>query len=947
MFVFSKIRCEISDPIVRGLTLLSGSERTIVSVLKSIQTVVTVWLVCSFFAFPSFGQLTDEKDSKISDLQDFDIAFEKGRQQLSSGDVAAAIATVSPSIEWAFTEDNLNSVYRCRELWMALNFKVGAVNEVCEVAEASYEELMGIEGGFKYQVRALALWIAVVEGSSLDRTRLNAVLLDTVEAKAESIEALPYNTACPFLINAIHFFKRSEARWAEIIAFEILKNINHDISEGNDSTLLLELAKLAIEFEEINFSRKILEALKSQAVNGGVSMSKLENAEWGVLQQENRFDEAFQLAKASFERELSTDSLLMLAQSCRERGYDKELVAAWENGNYSRRLESVLENTIGTFIARAYWKLGQYEDALDLANSIITAAEKLDAQGSRWVVEAGLIAWLSAYDLKDWESEKVAKENYLRSEKTIVEAYIRTSSSENRMLWRNVYDPSLPIMTGSDDLEKAEHVVSYKNLVYEQLKKESSAVRRLETRMGMQKPVKDFRKYRSEAIKQRVSGDSVTAYEYESRANWIFRNDLEDSEYKNDSLFWLTTINQIEEALPKDCLALEYFRYTSYVGKGRFVSRYAAVGISKDGWIWRDLGTAELIEGLVNEWLRLVQARDSEPTRLEEVTSELSTILLGAFEELLHDAVARVYVSPDGELNRFPLAFLQLKNGNLLIQETEVIYLNATRDLAKMVDAEQATLESYLLVGGIDYYEDERYVPSSDVFVSALPGTKSEVEKVGDLLKQSGLKGVTLTEKAAGESAVRERINCDLVHFATHGFFLPPSQFKQVSNEGVKEIGGEAGMALNPMHRSLLALSGGGEGVARLTSGSVNDIRNDGLLSASEIQDINLEKVELCVLSACSTGLGGSVDGEAVLGLRSAFGLAGARSLLYTLWRIDDSFAVIFMQQYYENLSILSDKGLAYAVTVRGFIEDAENSGSAVSPRLLYLLSPFVYCEFR
>jgi CHAT domain-containing protein len=76
--------------------------------------------------------------------------------------------------------------------------------------------------------------------------------------------------------------------------------------------------------------------------------------------------------------------------------------------------------------------------------------------------------------------------------------------------------------------------------------------------------------------------------------------------------------------------------------------------------------------------------------------------------------------------------------------------------------------------------------------------------------------------------------------------------------------------------------------------------QDEGLLTADEIAGLDLQGTEWAVLSACDTGLGEIKAGEGVFGLRRAFQIAGARTVIMSLWSVEDQSAREWMRVLYE-----------------------------------------------
>jgi CHAT domain-containing protein len=188
-----------------------------------------------------------------------------------------------------------------------------------------------------------------------------------------------------------------------------------------------------------------------------------------------------------------------------------------------------------------------------------------------------------------------------------------------------------------------------------------------------------------------------------------------------------------------------------------------------------------------------------------------------------------------------------------------------------------------------------------------LGGTEQEARQLAPLLGG----GAVISGPAATAAVVLAQRAPRILHIATHGFFLADQ-----AAAGANATGGPAAMGA----RGLPAAGGGaGDGSAATTTTREDPLQrsglvfaganrpdanpsDDGYLTAAEATAMDLEGTELVTLSACETGLGGVRSGEGVYGLQRSLAVAGARSTLLSLWKVDDGMTATFMERYYIKL---------------------------------------------
>ncbi|MBW4492370.1 MAG: tetratricopeptide repeat protein [Oscillatoria princeps RMCB-10] len=176
-----------------------------------------------------------------------------------------------------------------------------------------------------------------------------------------------------------------------------------------------------------------------------------------------------------------------------------------------------------------------------------------------------------------------------------------------------------------------------------------------------------------------------------------------------------------------------------------------------------------------------------------------------------------------------------------------------------------------------------------------LPGTGIEGARIAQLLNVPAH-----TDANALKSLVSRCVSPTILHIATHGFFQESLPQKPADAFEIGKIGRLQHAAQhNPMTRSGLAFAGAN---TVLKGGIIPPEAEDALLTAQGAAGLQLPATELVVMSACLTGLGDRRVGEGVLGLRRAFVLAGAQTLVMSLWKVEDIPTAILMERFYHNL---------------------------------------------
>jgi CHAT domain-containing protein len=436
-----------------------------------------------------------------------------------------------------------------------------------------------------------------------------------------------------------------------------------------------------------------------------------------------------------------------------------------------------------------------------------------------------------------------------------------------------------------------------------------------------------------EQAKPGKNGNSQAIVEGANRMEKIERALAERSAaIRNDERISAVRLEDVRHSLPAHSALISYVAYhrvtVDKVDPARgYTASYFAFVLHADSDRMRvfDLGEAKPINALV---LSLRASADSEAHAggLGSIRNERAYRLSGdALRKSVWDPVRAeiadaklAIVVPDGLLNLIPFAGLPDGKGYLVEHGPVIHTLSSERDLVPSPGEEKKI--GLMAIGSPKFDLAETTLPpaplrdspvSCDQFrkleFHTLPGAAEEVNDIAATWRRwnRGQPSALLT----GPDASRERFLDEaphnrILHVATHAFLLDRSC-------------GDS----NPLLHAGLVFAG------------ANRSRESSILTAQQIASLDLNGVDWAVLSACNTGNGELLDGEGVLGLQRAFRVAGARTVIMTLWPVDDQVTGRFMHELYsERFGLKTSTADAVWRSARKLLLERRAAGKSTHP---------------
>lgn len=617
-------------------------------------------------------------------------------------------------------------------------------------------------------------------------------------------------------------------------------------------------------------------------------------------------------------------------QKCNDIQELKKIYNIQETELYSIRTENIL--------AKGYFYLKQYDKAIEIYKNVLTLVPEVSLLASTTLANIAYIQalegdWKNAeinsieaslqrlkfYDITLAFSTEDEKRLYLKSTSDVFDIfdaliYRRGEKSSPKML-EHCYNLNILY---KDFFKKAAIVAKENLLALEKHRVENNFPSSLDKLYLLRNKVATLSYMSSDEI----DSLNINPYQVVDRAKNLEKTMLLASnsfEYADDGLLqtWKSVSNRLgPEDVSIDILKISNLEKTK--------TQYYAFLMDDncETPLFISLGDSEFLEGDVFEKYKssirktqrgmLVLTTDKDPYDVY-----WKPIKEGILE--LKNKAYRYFICPYGIYNFVNINTLKNpKTNEFVIKEDYVFYVSSTLDEINQKDnIKEIKNKSAVLVGNPIFSKKDKENFKNKQNTSAkgapsrgyndqgviifnlpeLPGTEIEIKNINDELSKNNWEVKEFLQEMATEKTLLElKSSPTVLHIATHGFFIN-NVSKQVTNSRLVK----AGLFLSEIseHHSTNYQE-------RFNSG------RDGILTAYEVMAMDLRQTELVILSACQTEQLSDIGEEGVSALQFAFKVAGAKSLLMSLWSIDDDATALLMMSFYEKWLCCKDRYQAF-----------------------------------
>lgn len=871
---------------------------------------------------------------------------------LKKGDVENSLVTIDMAIDildksdYAADQMEYYRIFMTKASVLAGMSRYNEAMQLYEKCQSLAENALDTKESSEYlgALSSLANFVTTDFDRSLELANEILKLTEAIYGKQNSHYAMSLTNIGNVFVNAERY---SDAIKTYRQAIDITTT-----EQGKDSYLLIDplrgLARCYISIgdqdEALRLSKQCAELMKSTFGEESIqyAQSIIEEAQYLPNDSANQALEMCLLAEPIYARSSNNNewyaSLLATIALC--YGAKKDIASA---SIYFEKSLKLLEQIYGKEsvpylfreldFATAYINCGEYNKALSMFNKPKSLFEPDDDSMSHLQLLGGIS--FCHYKLNDTDSALVVLRQAVDlTHNKLLEQFATLTSTERSNYWQ---------MFQSDFMEALPSIVyesnntDYNGYVYDMsclfskgiLLNIGTEMKKLIAESGDKQLVDKFeqlqyaqvalnKQYELPADKRFLSTDSLTRVIDELERDLMASSKTYGDFSRNLKVNW----KDVQARLRDGEMAVEFLSFPLMADSSRTV--YVALTLKKD---YQQPKMIALFDQSQLE--KILQIEQYYSKRMN--FTNISKLVWKPLEEELQ-GVGKVYFAASGLLHQVPIESLPMWSGEGYLADNISLYrLSSTRQLAlqntpsgqpsgmKVFCDADFMMSPQMMASNITASANENlytYLSPSATSQTRgaswdrLPNTRIEAEKIDSIFGGSSVvklfDGVRCTEehfKEMSGSATK------YIHIATHGFYYNETQAEAVRNDSHRSGDLTARIRFmqsdrknnvysedKAMTRSGLLFCGGGTAM----SGAELPIDvEDGVLTAQEASKMDLRGLQLIVMSACETGLG-DVGGEGVFGIQRGFKMAGAQSIVMSLWKVDDAATQILMTAFYK-----------------------------------------------
>lgn len=363
----------------------------------------------------------------------------------------------------------------------------------------------------------------------------------------------------------------------------------------------------------------------------------------------------------------------------------------------------------------------------------------------------------------------------------------------------------------------------------------------------------------------------------------------------------LPTFASLKQNLREDEVMLDFFPYYEFISYDTYHVYYAVSITTKESQVPKFLKLCRVEQ--IDELLRNSKLYDAKNLVFySEIWKKIERYI---------SKKKKILISPTLNLNKVNLGAISC-GAKRLGDVYQLASISSLNSLFKRDCVKENTKKSIALFGGMDYdasisvnkknVQDSSKIKLDRSGFDYLPETLNEVTDISNLLA-----GVMNTTVYSGQKATESQFKLlsshspSVIHISTHGFYLKGKGLKAPFFKNLSL----SSKITYKMSKCGLLFSGANNAWNGIYA---QDVEEDCILTAAEVEKMDLSDTELVVLSACDTGLGDCESIDGVYGLSRAFKIAGAHTIVMTLWKVNDLVTKEFMCEFYAQIK----EGLEY-----------------------------------